>query len=181
MRNIQRRGQTWQFRVGGPGEGKRLVYQLPVIVGALAAATALGFGFLPLRDLTGSAIVAGASLAVLAAGLVWAGLSVRNHWLEAGRFAPFIVQIDRQRRTIAAAARDGGGALWRAPFDASRLRIVPAAAGMPGVRLGGTTSALLYGTRIPDAAAFRQPHPDQTLLALASEQELRALVAALTL
>lgn len=181
MRNIQRNGQTWQFRVGGPGENRRLEYNLPLVAGVLLASAAFVFGFAPLRDLVdGSAVVAGVVLALLAAALIWAGLNIRNLWLEKGRFAPYVVQIDRGRMTIVAGQRGGKKNLWSERFDPTKLHIAPAAAGMPGVKLGGTTSALVYAAAAPEAAEFAVPRRDFTLLTLASEPELVALASALS-
>jgi hypothetical protein len=181
MRNIRRQGQLWVFRVSGPDDGRRLEANLPVIVAALAAAAAFAFGWRPLAEAMGSPIGAGLALVALAAALLWAGYTVRNNWLESGRFAPYLVSIDRGMGRIAASERDGGRLLWGEPFGAAKLHIVKVARGsLPGSLVGGTTSALVYGDAPSTAPQPDVPRRDRTLLTTASEAELVALVSALS-
>jgi hypothetical protein len=181
MRNIRRRGQTWVFRVSGPDDGRGLRANLPVVVAALLGLAALIFAFGPLSQAMGSRLGAGVILFGLAVALLWAGYTVRAGWLESGRFAPYLVSIDRSTSRIHAVERAGGKLLWAEAFRVSKLHIVPIPPGsLPGSRLGGTTAALVYADTVPERPAAAQPHRDMTLLTTASEAELRALISALS-
>jgi hypothetical protein len=149
----------------------------PVAI-VVATAWALGSGALstPWAD-DAAEVTAIVVLCVLASGAMLAAILVMTQLLSSGRWARYLVRIDREVRKVTAYDRRRGRVLWESAYEPSHLHL--AQTRIHKRYRSVLRPALVYGDSCADLVDYDVPTPYQTMLTVGTREELEGLMLGL--